>query len=131
MGYIEAGQSLSRLLIHNIWNIYRAYRVALTIVIISKILAALITTIICYIVILIDPNTKSDLLINIIIFIFSLILVSFAFECYNRSFEIILITILIKYNGTTSKEKFRASCIIFEKVKDAIESLSESEIKRN
>ncbi len=131
MGYIEAGQSLSRLLIHNIWNIYRAYRVALTIVIISKILAALITTIICYIVILIDPNTKSDLLINIIIFIFSLILVSFAFESYNRSFEIILITILIKYNGTTSKEKFRASCIIFEKVKDAIESLSESEIKRN
>jgi hypothetical protein len=131
LGYIEAGQSLSRLLIHNIWNIYRAYRVALTIVIISKILAALITTIICYIVILIDPNTKSDLLINIIIFIFSLILVSFAFESYNRSFEIILITILIKYNGTTSKEKFRASCIIFEKVKDAIESLSESEIKRN
>ena len=131
MGYIEAGQSLSRLLIHNIWNIYRAYRVALTIVIISKILAALITTIICYIVILIDPNTKSDLLINIIIFIFSLILVSFAFESYNRSFEIILITILIKYNGTTSKQKFRASCIIFEKVKDAIESLSESEIKRN
>ena len=131
MGYIEAGQSLSRLLIHNIWNIYRAYRVALTIVIISKILAALITTIICYIVILIDPNTKSDLLINIIIFIISLILVSFAFESYNRSFEIILITILIKYNGTTSKQKFRASCIIFEKVKDAIESLSESEIKRN
>jgi hypothetical protein len=117
-------------LIHNIRQISRAYRVARTIVIISKILVALITTIIFYIVILIDPNTKSDLLTNIIIFIFSLILVSFAFESYNRSFEVILITILIKYNGTTNQEKCRVSCIIFEKVKDAIESLSESEIKR-
>jgi hypothetical protein len=84
--YISAGRSLSQLLFNYVRYISRAYRVARTVVVISKILVALFTTVICYIVILLDPNTNSDFLTNIIIFVFSSFLISFAFESYNRSF---------------------------------------------
>ena len=85
-GYTEAGQDVAVILVENINHVHRAYRIARLIVFISKILVAFITTLICYAIIELSPNIRGYFLTNIIIFIFSSFLSSFAFDSYDRSF---------------------------------------------
>lgn len=92
---ITAGRNISDLLVNNMYSVHRAYRLARLIVFTSKILVAFITTLICYAIIELSPNIRGYFLTNIIIFLFSSFLSSFAFDSYDRSFEVILITILI------------------------------------
>lgn len=44
---------------------------------------------------MIDPKMRGYFLTNILIFAFSYFLISFAFESYDRSFEVLLITIIM------------------------------------
>ncbi len=83
---ITGGKKITNVLIENITYVQRAYRLARMIVFISKILVALATTLICYMIIEITPSIPSYFLTNVIIFLFSSFLTSFAFDSYDRSF---------------------------------------------
>lgn len=90
-----AGIKITNHLVNHLNKVLKAYRLARLIVFISKVLVALTTTFICYVIIEMNPNMRGYFLTNIIIFVFSYFLISFAFESYDRSFEVLLITIIM------------------------------------
>lgn len=82
----EAGCKLTTTLVENLNDVSRAYRLARVVVFISKVLVAFTTTFICYAIMELSHNMKGSFFTNVIIFIISSFLVSFAFESYDRSF---------------------------------------------
>lgn len=61
---------------------------------VSKLLVAFLATLICYLYIEMSPQKNAYLVSNIILFGVSWVVTSLAFDSYDRSFEVILITVL-------------------------------------
>lgn len=121
-----AGQKTLDILISNLNYIRQAYRLARLVVFISKFLFSLTTTVICSFIIEISPTLRNNFLTNIIILIFSYFIVSFAFDSYDRSFEVILITILTAEEDRVEKAKstlWKTECEDPEKYKNYKKSL--------
>lgn len=84
--YLTAGEEITEVLVTNIKSVYKAYRLARIIVIVSKLLVCFLTTLICYAYIELSPNKNAYVVTNIILFLLSWVLTSLAFDSYDRSF---------------------------------------------